>query len=52
MTRDTGVVALAAHRTALWARVAAADFLTVNEKRAAVGYEPVEGGDTFAGARP
>jgi hypothetical protein len=25
--------------------VAAADFLTVNEKRAAVGYQPVEGGD-------
>ncbi len=31
-------------REALWARVGAADFLTVNEKRAAVGYGPVEGG--------
>ena len=43
---DTDAVdALAADREALWGRVAAADFLTVNEKRAAVGYEPVEGGD-------
>jgi hypothetical protein len=32
----------------VWARVAAADFLTVNGKRAAVGYEPVEGGDGLA----
>jgi hypothetical protein len=32
----------------VWARVAAADFLTGNEKRAAVGYEPVEGGDGSA----
>lgn len=39
------VPALAAEREALWARVAAAEFLTVNEKRAAVGYGPVEGGD-------
>jgi hypothetical protein len=31
----------------VWARVAAADFLTVNEKRAAVGYGPVEGGDGY-----
>jgi HK97 family phage portal protein len=39
------VEALAADRAALWSRVAAADFLTLNEKRAAVGYEPVAGGD-------
>jgi phage portal protein BeeE len=46
------VDALAADRAALWSRVAAADFLTVNEKRAAVGYEPVEGGDTLARTLP
>jgi HK97 family phage portal protein len=44
------VPALSAEREALWARVAAADFLSVNEKRAAVGYEPVGDGDTIAGA--
>jgi len=30
--------------------VRVADFLTINEKRAAVGYEPVEGGDELATA--
>ena len=39
------VEALSADREALWARIAAADFLTVNEKRAAVGYAEVAGGD-------
>jgi HK97 family phage portal protein len=39
------VDALGAEREALWARVGAAEFLTVNEKRAAVGYEAVEGGE-------
>ena len=39
------VEALAADREALWARIAAADFLTVNEKRAAVGYSAVAGGE-------
>lgn len=39
------VDALASDRTALWDRVSAADFLTLNEKRDAVGYAPVEGGD-------
>jgi HK97 family phage portal protein len=39
------VEALSADREALWRRVAEADFLTVNEQRAAVGYSPVEGGD-------
>ncbi|WP_441276928.1 phage portal protein [Tardiphaga sp. 172_B4_N1_3] len=39
------VDALAADRTALWERVSSADFLTLNEKREAVGYAPVEGGD-------
>jgi HK97 family phage portal protein len=37
--------ALAADRVALWERVSAADFLTLNEKREAVGYGPVAGGD-------
>jgi HK97 family phage portal protein len=37
--------ALAADRVALWARVTAASFLTVNEKRAMVGFGPIEGGD-------
>jgi HK97 family phage portal protein len=41
------IEALAADRAALWERVSAAPFLTVNEKRAAVGYAPVEGGDVF-----
>ena len=39
------VEALSADRAALWERVARADFLTVNEKRAAVGYEPMEEGE-------
>ena len=37
--------ALASDRAALWSRVSDAPFLTLNEKRAAVGYAPVEGGD-------
>jgi len=37
--------ALAPEREALWARLDAASFLTPNEKRAAVGLEPVAGGD-------
>jgi len=37
--------ALSGDREALWARVGAAGFLTVNEKRAAVGYGEVEGGE-------
>jgi HK97 family phage portal protein len=35
------VEALASERAALWERVASADFLTVDEKRAAVGYGPL-----------
>jgi HK97 family phage portal protein len=42
------VEALSADRSALWARVTAAPFLTLNEKRIAVGYAPVEGGDALA----
>jgi HK97 family phage portal protein len=37
--------ALAVDRAALWDRVSSAPFLTLNEKREATGYAPVEGGD-------
>ncbi|MCP9626110.1 phage portal protein [Rhodopseudomonas palustris] len=37
--------ALASDRAALWDRITAAPFLTLNEKREAVGYAPLEGGD-------
>lgn len=39
------IEALSVEREALWERVRKADFLTVNEKRALVGYEDVEGGE-------
>jgi HK97 family phage portal protein len=37
--------ALSPDRTALWDRVTRAPFLTLNEKREAVGYAPIDGGD-------
>jgi HK97 family phage portal protein len=37
--------ALASDRAALWGRITDAPFLTLNEKRAVVGYGPLEGGD-------
>jgi HK97 family phage portal protein len=37
--------ALASDRAALWSRITDAPFLTLNEKRAVVGYGPLEGGD-------
>ena len=40
-----GIEALSGDRAALWQRVTAAPFLTINEQRAAVGYGPFEGGD-------
>ena len=46
------VPALAAEREALWARLGAADFLTANEKRAAVGLSPVDGGDVLTERSP
>ncbi len=46
------VEALSAEREALWERVRRSDFLTVNEKRVAVGYGAVEGGDRLSGAPP
>ena len=39
------VDALSSDRAALWSRIADAPFLTLNEKRAVVGYAPLEGGD-------
>ncbi len=46
LTYDIDAIpALAPRREEAWAKVAAATFLTINEKRRAVGYEPVEGGD-------
>jgi len=48
LTVDTDrIEALAADRAALWERVTAAPFLTLNEKREATGYGAVEGGDVF-----
>lgn len=40
-----GIPALSEKREAHWAKIASADFLTVNEKRQAVGYSPIAGGD-------
>ncbi len=40
------IPALAADRAALWEQVARAPFLTVNEKRAMVGFPPISGGDS------
>jgi HK97 family phage portal protein len=39
--------ALAADRAAAWERITKAPFLTVNEKREALGYGPIAGGDTL-----
>ncbi|HEX3653737.1 MAG TPA: phage portal protein [Rhizomicrobium sp.] len=41
------VPALAAEREAMWEKLTAASFLTLNEKRAAAGYSPVDGGDAL-----
>jgi HK97 family phage portal protein len=48
LTYDIDAIpALAARRENTWAKIAAADFLTLNEKRRAVGYGNLEGGDTL-----
>ncbi|MDR1597937.1 MAG: phage portal protein [Holosporales bacterium] len=39
------IVALSAKRDYIWTAVQAASFLTINEKRAALGYGPIDGGD-------
>jgi HK97 family phage portal protein len=41
------VPALAEAREATWEKLTAASFLTLNEKRAAAGYGPIEGGDAL-----
>ncbi len=41
------VEALAEVRQGLWDKLNAAQFLTVNEKRAAAGYSPIDGGDVL-----
>ncbi|MEI8294995.1 MAG: phage portal protein [Alphaproteobacteria bacterium] len=41
------IPALAPRREAQWQKIANADFLTINEKRQAVGYTPIAGGDNF-----
>ncbi len=43
-----GIGALSQDRQALWQRVGQADFLTVNEKRAAVGLGAITGGDSIS----
>jgi hypothetical protein len=35
-------------RAALWEQVSKAAFLTVNEKRVAIGYSPIESGDRIS----
>jgi HK97 family phage portal protein len=40
-----GVDALSADRAAMWSRISAADFLSDDEKREAVGYQPRQEGD-------
>jgi HK97 family phage portal protein len=41
------IPALASRREEAWGKVAQADFLTINEKRHAVGYAPIENGDVL-----
>lgn len=41
------IPALAVEREKLWTRLDGASFLTVNEKRRAVGLKPISGGDSF-----
>jgi HK97 family phage portal protein len=45
-----GVEALSAEREALWERVRKADYLTVDEKRAAVGYGRADGAEAVVGS--
>jgi HK97 family phage portal protein len=46
------IEALSTEREALWTRIDKATFLTPNEKRSAVGYGPVPGGDELKGSDP
>lgn len=44
------IPALAPRREAVWAKIGQANFLTINEKRQAVGYGPVAGGNVISSA--
>jgi hypothetical protein len=44
------IEALSTEREALWSRIDKATFLTANEKRSAVGYGPISGGDEIKSA--
>jgi HK97 family phage portal protein len=46
------IEALSTEREALWTRLDKATFLTPNEKRSAVGYGPLHGGDAIKGSDP
>lgn len=41
------IEALSLKRETMWDKIQSARFLTINEKRQAVGYDPIEGGDRF-----
>lgn len=41
------IPALSHRRETIWNRINQADFLTINEKRQAIGYGPIEGGNCF-----
>ncbi len=45
------ISALTARRDTHWDKLQNVNFLTLNEKRVAAGYEPVEGGDVLSGVR-
>lgn len=42
------IPALSSRREASWSKISQVDFLTINEKRQAVGYAPIEGGDVLS----
>ena len=44
------IAALAIDRESAWDKLNAATFLTLNEKRAAAGYSPPDGGDMISTA--
>jgi HK97 family phage portal protein len=46
------ISALSPRRERTWAKVSNADFLSINEKRAALGYPPVAGGDVVSVIAP
>ncbi len=41
------ILALTARRDQVWDKVGRAEFLTINEKRSALGYPPIDGGDVL-----